>query len=251
MASNPSSVVLKREPTIPVDQSIYEDSTDQKTPLGTKLVVGDRTFYYAHAAASQARGTTLCAANPVASHNGALATFAATSAGANIVTLTLGTAAAANDYAEGYLGISKGTMGGATYRIKSNAAVASGGTGNFTLYDALYDDVAANDEAGLQYNRYSSLILGSSALAVPVCMPMIDVTSGGYFWGQTYGPAAPLNQAATPAAAVLKVGTTGGALQAFNGGTTGPTAVGIPIGQNLNLAGTAGEYTPVFLTIRD
>lgn len=247
----PSGAPSQWQPTIPVDQSIYEDSTTQKAPLGTRLEVGNRVFYYAQAAASQPRGVILCAATPVGSHNGALATFAAAVQDTNKVTLTLGNAAAVNAYAEGYLGISKGTMGGATYRIKTNAVVSSAGAGVFTLYDAIYDDVGAADEAGLTQNPYASLILGSEVLGVPVCMPMIDVTSAGYFWGLTYGPASPLNVAATPVANVLRLGTTGGVNAAFDATTNaGIAATAKPIGQNLSLAGTAGEYTPVLLDIR-
>ena len=80
---------------------------------------------------------------------------------------------------------------------------------------------------------------------VTIRMPMIDVTSAGYFWGQVKGPAAALNQAATPAAAVLVPGTTGGVLAAATDNLAGNPF----IGQNLNLAGTAGEYTPVYLSI--
>lgn len=239
------------QPTIPIDQSIYEDNTTQQAPLGTRLELGERVFYYAVSSASQARGTVLCCTNPTASHNGALCTFAATSADQVTVTITAGSAITTNEYAEGYLGVSKGTMGGSTYRIKSHGSIGSGATGTLTLYDPIWDDVAAGDECGLVRNIYKNVVVASSALAgVPVGIPMVDVTTDGYFWCQTWGPAAPLNQAATPVGASVKVGTTGGVLQAFNGGTTGPAAEAIIIGKNYNLAGTAGEYTPVFLTIR-
>lgn len=238
------------QPQIPVNQSIYEVNTTQQAPLGTRLEVGDRVFYYSSVSASQARGTVLCSLSPTASHNGALCTFAATSAGVKIVTITAGVAMTANQYAEGYLGVSKGTMGGCTYRVKSHASIGSGATGTITLYDDLVDDVAAADECGFIHNIYKEVAVASSALGFPVCIPMVNVTAGAYFWGQTFGPAAPLNQAATPAGAAIKMGTTGGVLQAFNAGTTGPAAACLPIGKNYNLAGTAGEYTPVFLSVR-
>lgn len=241
------SNISQWQPTLPVSQSIYEDTSDQQAPLGTRLVVGDRVFYYAVSSASQARGTVLCSTAPTASHNGALTTFAATSADAKIVTVTAGSAVATSEYNEGYVGISKGTMGGATYRVLLHGAISSGASGTIELYDRLYDDVAAADEAGLIHNIYRHVIVASSALAaVAACVPMVDVATDGYFWGQTYGPAAPLNQAATPAASVLVPGTTGGVLAAATDNLAGNPF----IGQNYNLAGTAGEYTPCFLTIR-
>lgn len=239
------------QPTIPIDQGIYETTTTQKAPLGTRLEVGDRVFYYAVSSASQARGTVLCATNPTGSHNGALTVFAATSQDVKIVTVTAGSAFAANEYAEGYLGVSKGTMGGAAYRIKTHAAIGSGASGTITLYDAIYDDVAAADECGFIHNIYRHVILASQQLGMPVCVPMVNVDTDEYFWGQTYGPAAPLNAAATPAANVLRLGTTGGIVAAFDATTNGGIAASAAlIGQNYNLAGTAGEYTPVFLAIR-
>ena len=41
--SKPSNVVSIQNPTIPVDQGIYEESSTQKVRLGTRLTVGDRT----------------------------------------------------------------------------------------------------------------------------------------------------------------------------------------------------------------
>jgi len=233
------------QPTIPIDQSIYEASTTQLAPLGTRLEVGDRVFYYTWCSASAGRGIIIGAAAPVASHNGALCIFAATSAGVSTPTITAGVAITANYYAEGYVGISKGTMGGATYRIKSHPAIGSAGTGTLSLYDALYDDVAAADECGLTKNIYSAPIVGSTAKPT-VGMPMVDVAAGSYAWLQTYGPAAPVNSGATAAAWPVRVDNTGGVELFIGTATIGCEFVGI----NYNLAGTAAEFTPIFLTIR-
>ena len=253
MGSVPSNK-SQMQPTIPVDQSIYEVSTTQKAPLGTRLEVGDRVFYYAVTSASQARGTVLCSTDPTGSHNGALCIVAdAATTGATTVTISAGSAVTALEYDEGYMGISKGTQGGSVYRIKKTPTISSAGTGSLTLYDALHKDLAASDEVGLIRNIYKNVIVASMALAgIPVCVPMVDVTAGGYFWGQTYGPAAPVNEAATPVGASLKVGTLGKVLAFSLGGTTSGCVAqqASIIGKNYNLAGTAGEYTPVFLTIR-
>jgi hypothetical protein len=246
MSMKPSGAKSQWQPTIPIDQSIYEDSTVQKAPLGTELSVGDRKFVYAHAAASQPRGVVLGAASPLGSLNGALALAAATAQDVQVITFTAATVVAANFLAEGYMGVSKGTMGGATYRIKSHSAFTSGqADAQLELYDPIYDDIAAANELGLVQNRFANLAISSSAQAVPVCMPMVDVASNAYFWGQVEGPAAALNAAATPAAAVLVPGTTGGVLAAATDNLAGNPF----IGQNLNLAGTAGEYTPTYLNI--
>jgi len=240
------------QPTIPVSQSIYDGTnTTQKAPLGTRLEVGDRVFHYCYATGSEPRGRVCCATSPAASMNGALAACSAATTGATSITFTCGTNVATNQYAEGYMGISKGTQGGAVYRIKSHGSWATGATNAVvTLYDPLYKDLGAADELGFVQNIYDDVGTAATATSFPVCVPMVDVTAGGYFWGQTWGPAAPLNVEATAVGAVVKQGTTGGVVACFGGGTTGPAAAGLPIGKNYDLAGTAGEYTPIFLMIR-
>lgn len=251
--SLPSNIVKIMDPTIPVDQSIYETSTTQKARLGTRLQVGDRVFYYAvlSTSANVTAGNLLCAPQLVASHQSGIVTCGAATTGATTITVTMGTAVTANQYAEGYINLASSGLAGAGYlfRIKSHPAVATAASGTFTLYDPLPGSVAAGP-VNLVPNQYKAVKVGSQALDRAVGVAPIAVTTSEYFWLQTWGPAAPRHAAATPANGVLCAGTLGGVVVTNDATTNGGlAAVMYPIGKNMNLAATATENNPVFLTI--
>ncbi len=246
--STPTNQVLVNDPIIPIDQSIYEPNTSQQAPLGTRLRVGDRTYFYAQASASVAAGTVLCANAPVASHQSGLLAVAAASAGAKVFTGTSSAAVAANLYAEGYFGEALGGGAGELYRVKANAA---GSTGfSITLYDGLNTAITSGTGFWLLTNMYKNVYVASQNLGIPVGIAPTAVTSGAYFWIQTWGYANPVHEAASAAGASLRVGTTGGLLAIFNSTTNDATTVSaLQIAKNSQLAATAGQSNPVFLCI--
>lgn len=239
------------QPTIPVDQGIYEESSTQKAPLGTKLVVGDRTFYYAQlsTSANVTAAKILTAPQMIASHQADILTPAATSAGASVIAVTLGTAMATNDYAEGYLMVSSGTGHGLTYKIKANSAAATAASVSVTLYDPILEPMTATNEVNFVKNIYKDIKVGSEVLDVPVGIVPTPVTTGNYFWLQTHGPAAVYDSAALGAGVAVKMGTLGYAT-AFCSGTEGGGVTATIIGKNFNLAGTGAEDMPIMLDIR-
>jgi len=248
----PSGTKTMWQPTIPVNQSIYESLGEQQAPLGTRLEVGDRCFFYAYVAESVSAGYIVTAPVVVGSHAGAIVTAASNGKLSKVITCTLGTLVTKNQYAEGYVIISTGgTSEGYAYRIKSHPAAATAATDlEITIYDELEDDIAATSELSFVPNMYDSVIVGSEVLGHPVGVVPCDVTTG-YAWLQTFGPAAVKQVAATPAANVIRLGTTGGAIAIFDVTTnTGTALTGLPIGKNMNLAATAAEFNPTFLTIR-
>lgn len=247
--SVPSNTVRKSNPVIPCSQSIYEFDTTQRAPLGTRLEMSDRVFYYGFAAASVPVGAVLCATQPVASAQSGLLKMAATSAGIKLLTMTNSANVIANLYAEGWWGVSTGTNGGETYRIRSNAAGSTGVA--LTLYDGLNTAITSGTNFFLLRNEYAACEVGSAGLGYVVGVPVCNVTASSYFWMQTWGPAAPNHVAATPAAAVLHLGTTGGIGTTFDATTNGGVAgVAFQIGKNIGLAATAGQMNPVYLTIK-
>lgn len=255
MSSYPSATRTAWQPTIPVDQSIYEADTTQNAPLGTRLEVGDRTFYYAQAANTYVAGIVVASPVCSASLQADILTAGAAVSGTQKVTITLGEAVTTNQFAEGYMSVSSGTAGnenvGYMYKIKSHTAVASAGALVLNLYDPLEKAITSASEINMTPNMYKGVNIGSKDFARAVGVTPCDVTSAGYFWMQTYGPCAPLHEAATPASAALKVGTLGKVLQAFLGGTSSQAvAVTRIIGYNTFLAATAGENNPAFITIR-
>jgi len=239
------------QPIIPVNQSIYEASDTQQAPLGTRLEVGDKVMYYAKlsSSANVAAGKIVCSPPLIASHQADILTPAATSAGVNTISVTLGTAMTLNQYAEGYMIISSGTGSGMSYRIKGNSAAATAGTATVTLYDPIKEPMTATTELNFISNIYDGVKVGSEVLDTPVGVVPTAVTTGQYFWLQTAGPVSVYHSAATPAAVEVKMGTLGYAV-AMRAGTTAAAPTAISIGKNYNLPATAGEENPIFLKIR-
>lgn len=241
------------QPTIPIDLSIYASTSDAVAPLGTRLEVGDRTFYFARLSTSAnvaQGGIIVCATAPVASHQADILTPAATSAGALSFTLTLGASMATNEYAEGYLIVSSGTGNGTTYRIKSHGTFATAATDAvINLYDGLNDPMTATSELNFIPNLYQDVKVGSELLDLAVGVVPAAVTTGEYFWLQTWGPCGVHNDAAAAAGSILRMGTTGAVAINIDGTTAGSNVQNL-VGKNFNLAGTDTEETPVFINIR-
>lgn len=208
----PSNVVSILSPTIPIDQSIYEESTTQKTRLGTRLAVGDRVFRYARLSASAdvSAGDVLCYPVSSASHASAILTVSAATTGATSVNVTASAAMTADEYTDGYLSIASQALsgGGIMYRVKQQDS----GTGvGMTL--KLYDPVAVPITAGpgdLTPNRYNKVKADSKVTGIPAGVAPIDVTTSNYFWLQTWGPASALGSIALSAGFPLVLGTAGG-----------------------------------------
>ena len=261
--SSPSNEVLVNDPIIPVRQDLMDGqgaaaggsaTVSQNAPLGTKLRLSDRTFYYACASASLAGGTVVCAPPAVASYQSGILLVAATSAGAKVISVTsTGVALAVNSMAEGTFVVASGTNIGEQYRIKSNT-VASGGIATITLYDGLNTAITSGSAFAIVPNMFNLVFVGSEALHTPVGVTPCNVTSGGYFWLQAQGPCAPTHVGATPAGAALRLGTTGSVTALYTTGTLAGTGYAQTdytycIGKNIGLAATAGQANPVFLSI--
>ncbi len=180
-------------------QSIYKSSSIQLAQIGSRKVVGDRVFRYMHA------GGTIKAREGV-SQGGSAGTGAGT-----MITVTGGTAPAGarrilidndaagvvakNEFAEGYIGIDHGTAstggtnaGGYMYRIKSNPVMTASGSEYFELYDPLVSAVNATDHAVLYQNLYYQALVNTATGELPIGVCPVNVVSGDYFWGQTWGP---------------------------------------------------------------
>lgn len=249
MAITPANNAFILDSIFPVDQSIYEPTTDQRAPLGTRLRVGDRTYHYAYTTATMPGGGVACAPRLVASAQSGIHLMAAASVGAKVLSGTSSAAVTADFYAEGYFGVASGTNIGEMYRIKGNVAGSTGFA--ITLYDGLNTAITSGNGFFLMQNPFSNTIVGSQALDYAVGVCPCNVTSGGrYVFLQTWGPAAPRHEAASAAAGTLRLGTTGGVVVAFdattNAGIAGTTQI---IGKNFHLAATAAQANPVFLTI--
>lgn len=245
--ANPSNKA-QWQPTIPVDQSIYEDSSTQKAPLGTRLEVGDRTFYYAQAGTAITGGTIVQIEESVADISetaGAAAAIGTT----GVTYYTDDAAITKNQFADGYLFVCDGTTPGQLYRVKSNAAIATSGTGEVILYDQVAVAIDTADEISLKSNIYKNVGVSATGLdGMMVGVTPCAVSSGEYFWLQTYGPAAVYMDEAAGDYNYVRAGATGAVAVAVDGTTGGSTTQTI-IGKMMQ-TGVDTEHNLVFLTLR-
>jgi len=170
-------------------QDVHEVSTVQNYDIGTRLVMDDRVFRYCkaggnltalkagHCGVMPREGGCAAVEYPVGSFT---ITIPENPNGAKYVE------EAVKDYwAEGFIWIQTSPQG--MYKIKSSAA-AVGGFITLTLYEALKVKVPASTWITAWASIYSDINGTHSARMSNVVVPLISVTSGRYFWGQTWGP---------------------------------------------------------------
>jgi hypothetical protein len=221
-------------------QSIFDCSTVQLAELGSRKVVGDRVFRYAKSKLALSAGN-------IAQYGGEyLASIAVGSsitqaAGLRTFTITAATAITKDTYAEGYLVCEMGATDsnlGMCYRIKGNALGSSAGTCVLTLYDEIKYSVQLTSTWSVSQNLYIACNPSTANQAVLGVAP-ITVTTGDYFWLQTWGPAPILGTAA--------VGS--GLISSVSAKATLCTATGAPIGVPIVALAAATNYGLCFLMI--
>ena len=178
-------------------QGIYEQSVTQNFPIGTRLQLHDRTFYYA-----KAGGTTAVAMkaghNEVAESAYNTAAVEHTAGTKEIVVLDTNSRAA-HYFQNGYIWI----MGATIFqllKIKDNAA-GSAVSVTLELYDPLPTTVAASTFTCCHRNPFSNITFTNSSKRAMIGVPLIPVTSAYYFWIQTWGPCFGTAMSAIPGAA--------------------------------------------------
>lgn len=235
----PSNEVSLLNPTIPVDQSIYEESSVQKTRLGVAITVGDRKFKYAVAGANLAAGDLLANAANTQVVNATAG--AAAIAGTKEVVIYGAAAITAGVFNEGTLVVSDATGQGYAYRIKTQPACSSAGNATVVLYDGLAAALGTASELTLvpNSNQVTNVITATTPLAgVASCA----VTSGNYFWAQTEGVASVKVNTTVAFGQILVPSTTGGTT--LIDATANVARVGVVLA-----AGTTGDTIPVMLEL--
>jgi len=246
--SVPSNIISILEPQIPVDQGIYEESSTQKARLGTRLHVGDKIFHYARlsTSANVKAGDLLCVPAVIASHQSAILTISAQTAGKDFLTCSasVGNEVLVDQYAEGYVTVASTALagGGGMFRIKSHAA---GAAVAFYLYDSIPGTVAAGP-GSLTPCLYNRVLIGNAVTALAAGVAPCSITTSNYFWLQTWGPTAVKASTAIGAGIALTVAVSGGVQDLLTIGAY--TAGGMQIGQSIGV-GVESHATPVYLTI--
>ena len=164
-------------------QDIHEISATQNYDIGTRWKIDDRTFHYCHA------GTALTQMK--AGHCGGLPTECNTAAvayaiGDTVVTILDTTVRVANYYQNGYIWIMK-SGSYQMHKIRSSAAGA-GVSVALTLWEPLRVTIDASTWCTAWPNIYSNILGTSSSFMSNVAIPLVAITDGYYFWGQTWGP---------------------------------------------------------------
>lgn len=223
-------------------------SSSQLESLGSKSYTSDgREFRYGLAGATTLLIGNLTKASAVVANHQNVAVAAAAAAGSLTVTVTLGaTAATANQYAGGYLGIYDSAGAGGTYLIVGNPAASSSGSLTVTLAEPITTALTTSSKVNLTVNPYGGLVITTSATDGAQGVPGIAVTAANYGWFQTRGIASVLSSA-TVAALGLSIipSATPGAVNVEDGAST----AAYRIGYAYNQATVSTKYSTVNLTI--
>lgn len=173
-------------------------------------------------------------------------------AGTNSVTFTLGTTAAFDLFAGGYLVVNAGTGAGQALLIIGNTAATAGNSNSTTLLlkDAIITATLASDSKfSIQPNIYSKAVLAVHAtpsVAAPLGVPNVSIPDANYGWFQVGGTASVLADASTwvtVADDLIVSSLTDGAVGIETTSTITPR-IGYAL---MQLVST--EYRSVFLTI--
>jgi len=182
-------------------------TSDKRHPLGTKMVIRDRTFRYVEAAGTEiGEGLLVGQQAAVTTQDDDLA-VATTAAGKTSIAVTLGgsNALLINEYADGF--IFNNTAAGTAalmYRIKSHAAAAASAA--VTVYldepDGLVNAMTnGTDVVGFIASPWKDVVVSpATTLNMTVGLTCNTIPASYYGWVQTAGPAlAKIDAASTTA----------------------------------------------------
>lgn len=228
-------------------RNIRSNSSVQEASLGTKMITSDgRAFRYVKAGATALVVGKLYD-GPANSTDFANIAVVLGTAGANQITVTLGSTAATEDqFAGGVIVINDVTGEGQTFSIKSHPAADASASLVLTLDDdePIVTALTTSSEATLIPNQYKSVIIhAATETGIPVGVAVTAITATYFGWVQTRGPVSTLADA-SPAALGQQVDastTTDGAVTL---GTVGTGGIGYALAQHVST-----EYNPTFLVI--
>lgn len=249
-----------QESGIASPQSIYELSTTQEHPIGTKgTLVGGRVFYYARhtANATTAAGKVhAAAAGASAFEDLAVGT---PGAGATVVPSVVATSAITSGNAFQYLAVVDGGGEGRMYRIRNHGTGTGSPTISVELFDGLEEAFTASTQVSLIKDIYADVVIAPSDGAdVPAGIAHVDMVDSSstarYVWLQTYGPCTAWVNGTPAEGTPLVVGDANGNLTTADQTATGTMNSTVNAGRvvafQLGIDGTDDEVQVVDLRIR-
>lgn len=238
------------------DQSIYQEVTVPRHPVGTRAQLPDgRVFYYATNRGTALAAGVLTKAAEISVDFDDLATNTAAVGDTSVNVTPVGSATyAANELAGGYLSINSGTTGaGMTYKIKSHAATSAATAFDINIEGQIEVAFNANTTATVVPNLWSECVIADANEthlvngATPIAVSAGTDADPYYFWAQTWGFATVLADAAAIAIG-QSVQTGTGTAGAFEAAAEAAGTLNQIIGVNLFTTVDA-DYMPVFLQI--
>jgi len=169
-------------------QDIWSESSTQQHPLGALGETSDgRLFRYAKMGEAITIGRVAQSA-PIDSATVKMSVTAAAAVGATSVSFThAATTSTENEYAEGYLIVSYGTGIGQTLKIKSHAALTSGGASTVYLEDPLIVALDTTSRVDLAHNPWRGVLMSTSLVTTAGGGAIRSFTNAYYGWLQTRG----------------------------------------------------------------
>jgi len=169
----------------------WETYSDQRHVLGTRLVLQDgRTFRFV-----ENGGTLLVAGNVIqAEAPGAnfdeLAVASAAAAGAETVTVTLGSSAATVDlFAEGYLFVEDDAGESFLYPVRSHPAAGTSSSLVVTIWNSIQVALTTSSTVLLLKSLYKDVIqMPTTGTGDIVGVAVSPIAADEYGWIQTHGP---------------------------------------------------------------
>lgn len=231
-----------------MDFNPYEIRTQAEAThnIGELVISGDRKFRYAKA------GEALSAAHIAVQDDIVAQTAMVVISGAigtTIINFTnAATTTTAGDYDGGYAIISAGTGIGQTYKIKSMAALTSGGTSKVEIDHPLVTGLDTTSRLDLVKNLYMDVKHTATATLHPAGVPLVAVTADNdYCWLQTRGVCGVRADAAIAAGSGAEVdGSVAGEIDVI---VEADYVVNPLIGRAFWHAGVQDEVHPIFLMI--
>ena len=241
-------------------QSVWAQSTRPMYPVGTRTQVGLRVFHYCRARTALGNKRGEGDGGVLLEMLNAAAVANAGDLSVNLVTVL----PVVNEYIGGYFAAfdAAAVLPAVTLvRIRDNDAPVGANT-LFHLQDPLPRAVriAGADSCDVHHNIYNNVTtraggpVGSSSQSA-VCIPLIDVTLGNYFWGQTWGPCLGIAHAVGGLGAVASESgvwfSDDGSIatQAECSGTVLSQYAGFMLGDRRNAAGALGDSIFFMLTL--
>jgi hypothetical protein len=231
LVNNHTQWRIQAENLLP-DRNIFQNMATKFFPLGAIAESRDgRRWRYCEAGGTNLTKALInSGADGTANWVNEVQTYGVASAiGDKTIDVNMSTTATAGDFIDGYLVIQDGTGEGEMYIIKDNTTGVADATSGYDITIHIADEggirtaTAITSEITVVKNLYKDVVVAATnAVAAPIGVNHVAVTANYFFWAQTRGPCAIVQDADTIVAgdAVMASQNTAGNVGLLDGGVT-------------------------------